>query len=126
MRMIIGGAYQGKLDYAVNEYGISKKEIADEYNYCFESSYIKCINNFHLIIKAFLEKGQDPIEATLRILEESPNVVIVMNEIGNGIIPLEKSERLWREEVGKIGCLLAQRAESVERIVCGIPIKIKG
>lgn len=124
MRMIIGGAYQGKLAYAVQKYSISENEIAD--GYINDNSNFKCINNFHLLIKSVLENGQNPIEATTEILRKNPDVIIIMNEIGNGIIPLEKSERLWREAVGKVGCLLARRAESVERIVCGLPIKIKG
>jgi len=31
-----------------------------------------------------------------------------MDEIGNGIIPIEKSERIWREEAGKVGCYVTE------------------
>ena len=51
--------------------------------------------------------------------------LIIMDEIGCGIIPLEKSERLWREAVGNVGCFLAERAEGVERIICGTAVRIK-
>ena len=49
-----------------------------------------------------------------------------MNEIGCGIIPLEKSERKWREITGRAGCIIAERAETVYRVCCGIATVIKG
>ena len=57
---------------------------------------------------------------------ENPDIVIIINEIGAGIIPLEKSERIWREETGRAGCILAENSAEVVRVICGIPVKIKG
>lgn len=124
MKMIIGGAYQGKTEYALKKYNISENEIADGENINKVSEY-RCIKNFHLFIKQMLTENKDPLEETRKVLLENPDIIIIMNEIGNGIIPIEKSERIWREQVGKVGCFLAEQAESVERIICGISVKIK-
>lgn len=127
MRMIIGGAYQGKTNYAIKKYNIESDEImSGETMEHDKLSEIKCISGYHLFVKKLLEKGFDPIGITEKILNQNSNIIIIMNEIGNGIIPIEKSERIWREQVGKVGCYLAERAASVERIICGQAVMIKG
>lgn len=127
MRLIIGGANQGKTDFVMKKYHISSDKIIGGENFrVTDVSGFGCIDNFHLFVKRLLEIGENPIEAAEKIMHENPDIMIIMNEIGNGIIPLEKSERIWREQVGKTGCFLAEKAESVERIVCGIAVKIKG
>lgn len=126
MRFIIGGAHQGKTDFAVKKYGLSTAEIADGETVDIHGiTNFKCVKNYHLLIKKILKNGEDPIEFTEKIIAENPDMIIIMNEIGGGIIPIEKSERIWREQVGSVGCMLAENAESVERIVCGICTKIK-
>lgn len=126
MKLIIGGAYQGKMDYVMRKYKITAEKIADGAALnVSEISDFECINNFHLLVKSLLENSKNPIEFTEKILLKNRGVIIILNEIGNGIIPLDRSERIWREEVGRVGCFLAERAESVERIICGAAVKIK-
>lgn len=127
MRLIIGGEAQGKLDFAVENYSIKTDEIANgEELDIYETENFRCINSFHLFVKKLLENGKNPVDFTKEILKKNPDVIIIMNEIGSGIIPIEKSERVWREYVGRVGCFLAERAETVDRIICGIVIRIKG
>jgi hypothetical protein len=126
MKFIIGGAYQGKTGYAMKKYGFTESEIMDGENPDMEKiADYRCINNFHLFIKKIVAQGGNPIVAAEKILNENPDIIIIMNEIGNGIIPIEKNERIWREETGHTGCFLAEKSESVERIICGMPICIK-
>ncbi|MBE7004246.1 MAG: cobinamide kinase [Ruminococcaceae bacterium] len=47
-------------------------------------------------------------------------------EIGGGVVPLDPGERAARERAGRLACLLAERAETVVRVFCGIPKTIKG
>lgn len=60
-----------------------------------------------------------------RICRENPEVIIICDEIGCGIVPLEKSDRDYRENVGRIMCRVVERAEHVERLICGIPQRLK-
>ena len=55
-----------------------------------------------------------------------PEIIFIINEIGCGIIPLEKSERIWREQTGRAGTVIAKNSDTVVRIICGIPTVIKG
>lgn len=52
--------------------------------------------------------------------------VVVCDEVGCGIVPLDPDDRAWRERVGRLCCDLAARADAVVRVVCGIPQMIKG
>lgn len=54
------------------------------------------------------------------------NEVVIATEVGGGVVPTDKNERAAREAAGRLGCLLAQRADVVVRVFCGIPIYLKG
>lgn len=60
------------------------------------------------------------------ILKKNPNAVITCDEIGCGIVPIDKTDRLWREMSGDACQYLAARAAKVCRVVCGIPMALKG
>ena len=125
MILIIGGVHAGKTEFAKNYFQLSEKEILDSSeNKNFKNA--KCIRNYHILIKKLCEEKQNPLAFTERLLQENPDCMIIMNEIGCGIVPLEKSERIWREACGTCSCLLAKHAEKVIRIICGIPVVIKG
>jgi len=51
---------------------------------------------------------------------------VIAAEVGGGVVPLDPAERAARERAGRLACLLAQRAETVVRVFCGIPKTIKG
>ena len=51
--------------------------------------------------------------------------VVMAVEVGGGVVPIDPVERQWREETGRLCCLLAQRAQRVERIFCGIAMTLK-
>ena len=52
--------------------------------------------------------------------------IVVCDEVGSGVIPTTQIEREIREATGRLCNQLAQKAESVVRLVAGIPTKIKG
>jgi len=52
--------------------------------------------------------------------------VVICNEVGSGIIPVDRKTRLGREAVGRLCVLLAKKADAVVRMGCGIPNIIKG
>ena len=52
--------------------------------------------------------------------------VVVLVDVGSGIVPLDPDERAWRDRVGSLARELAARADAVVRMVCGIPSYLKG
>ena len=61
----------------------------------------------------------------IRSAMEYPDCILICDEIGNGIVPMEAEERTYRECTGRILEGLAAQADEVVRVVCGIGQKIK-
>lgn len=51
---------------------------------------------------------------------------VLATEVGSGVVPADASEREARERAGLLNRLLAERAETVVRVFCGIPAYLKG
>ena len=117
MVLIIGGMAQGKRAFAEEKFGISPEEW--RYGLC-ESPYIY---GFEEIVRKY-----DDIELEEKLktqAEKYPDTVIICREVGAGIVPREKEDRLWRERVGRWGCRLAARSDEVYRVFCGMGSRIK-
>jgi len=127
MVLITGGAYQGKKDYALRTFGFNELDIADG-SVCNKEDIFsaKCVTNYHIFVKRMLEESADIIAVTKQLCTENENAVVIMNEIGCGIVPLEKKDRIWREMAGKCGCIIAENADTVIRLSNSIPVAIKG
>lgn len=52
--------------------------------------------------------------------------IVIVTEVGGGVVPVDEQERAWRENAGRLSCLLAQRADAVVRVFCGLPMVWKG
>lgn len=66
------------------------------------------------------------LEAMLCQLENCPGTLVaVSNEVGSGIVPEYPLGRDFRDLLGRVNQLLAQRADKVFFLVAGIPIEIK-
>lgn len=137
MVFIVGGSHQGKLEYGMNlvenRAGLSVADgSTDSYEQAYEAAVI---HKFHVYIKRMLESAvQKPqqigAEAFLNqficgIIEANPEVIIIMDEIGCGIVPMDPSERTYRDMAGRIGQRLAKEADQVHRVICGIGTRIK-
>lgn len=65
--------------------------------------------------------------ATPELIERlAAKAIVTCSEVGAGIVPLDAQERAWREAVGRMACELASQADVVVRMVCGIPVVLKG
>lgn len=126
MIFITGGAYQGKKEYAVS-LGIAVEDIIDGRTAKpSEITEFLCLTNFEAVVKKLSENGEDPLSFTKKLISDNKDSIIISTEIGGGIIPIDKNERIWREETGKCCCMIAEAADVVVRMVCGIPVRIKG
>ena len=51
--------------------------------------------------------------------------VVICCEVGLGVVPIDAEQRAWRELVGRTCTRLADQAERVVRMTCGIPHDLK-
>lgn len=118
MRLYIGGCFQGQAELARAETGIEPEDVTRD-----EALLAPAIDHFHELLR-----GLTPAEArafATELMEVNPGCVVVCDEVGMGVVPMEPEGRQWREAVGAAMCLLASHAESVTRAVSGIPVKLK-
>lgn len=132
MELWIGGYAQGKLELVQQRY--PKARVADEFNFRAllqaESKTGETViwNHFHLCARALLEEGRTTEEVrdlAAGVQERYPELVIISDEIGNGIVPMEAFERLYREETGRLLIQIAAEARQVWRVSCGLAQRIK-
>lgn len=104
--LIIGGAYQGKIAFAQENY-----------------PNLPMVKNLHLLVRENMKTGA----SSLTLLESLRGKCITCDEIGCGIIPLDSVERQWREEVGRLCCAVAAEPDTLLfRLTAGIPQRIQG
>jgi adenosyl cobinamide kinase/adenosyl cobinamide phosphate guanylyltransferase len=110
MELYVGGRAQGKTEYVTSTHPGQESRIWDE---------------FHLWVWQELQDGKNPEKDIAEFLEQNPDTIIICDEIGNGIVPMDAFEREYRERLGRILITIAAKADRVERVICGIGQRIK-
>lgn len=123
MELIIGGAYQGKTDYAQRAYGVTDAQIFTCTGLELDLR-ARCLRHLERYALACVRAGKEPAQA-LAALDLSDKILIC-DDISCGIVPLDQTERAWREATGRMTTLLARQAQHVTRIFCGLPLELKG
>lgn len=130
--IIIGGEAQGKLNVARAEYSnariIDGSDILSLTQVMNTDTDNLILNHTHLLIRRMLENRttqEDILKELMSLLslgkgQADKNIVMISDEIGCGIVPIDPFERQWREATGRILTALAGRADRVERVTCGI------
>ena len=122
MKLIIGGAYQGKRAFAMEKLGIPETQI-----FTCEDTHIDfskpCIDRLEDYVLACVRVGIDPMEQ-LKEQDLSDKVIICM-DIFCGVVPIDATMRLWRHTTALVCQYLAQNADSVSRIYCGLEQRLK-
>lgn len=124
MEMIIGGAFQGKSAYARKEHPRitwTDGEAADETALLSARGVL----GFEKYIRKELAAGRNVADLAEKLIAQNPEVVLVSEEVGYGVVPADAFVREYREAVGRICTKLAAHSTKVTRVVCGIGTVIK-
>jgi adenosyl cobinamide kinase/adenosyl cobinamide phosphate guanylyltransferase len=116
MVLIIGGRSQGKTEYANRTYVNVTDNLQDDIRKWLLNKESADNTQPDVLCDEFME------EELSTLPDDS---VIICDEVGYGIVPVERFERLYRDVTGRVCCRLAERAEEVVRVQCGIGVKIK-
>ncbi len=124
MKLYVGGCFAGQEQIAKDrEKGIDWADGA----VCSMQQIFRCggIYRFQEFIYRQIKEKKDLAGFAERLASENPDIIIVSDEVGYGVVPLDKTEREYREAVGRISAGLAAFAERVSRTVCGIEVVLK-
>lgn len=109
MRLIIGGSHQGKLNYALS------------LGYTMEDVATSLPTN-----KPILYGLQDLTRERPDLCAgDIPDCIVICDELGCGVVPLDYEDRAWRERTGRLCSDLAARADRVDRVFCGLVMRLK-
>lgn len=124
MDLIIGGAYQGKLEYAKQHFHMKDVFVCkpDLPELDFSKQAIYGLQRFVL---ACLRQGIEAREYLRQHQEQLADKIIICDDISQGVVPVEAEARAMREMNGRTLIWLAAEADSVTRVFCGLGQKIK-
>ncbi|MCR5109115.1 MAG: bifunctional adenosylcobinamide kinase/adenosylcobinamide-phosphate guanylyltransferase [Lachnospiraceae bacterium] len=109
MIFITGPKYSGKKEYV--------KELFSDTG----ETYDDCVFDAEMLVADTMSDEE------IKILADhlASKRAVTASEIGSGVVPTDKSQREFRERAGLLSGLLAQRADTVIRMICGIPQILK-
>ena len=126
MKLILGGYANGRTAYAMQNYQLTESD-------CFDAAAEplarwngqRLIPHAEQLVNPWLEQGKEPCTEILPWLERWQNAVLITQEVGCGLVPVTPQQRQLREAVGHFNRLLAECAETVERVCCGLGMQLK-
>ena len=124
MILIIGGAYQGKLDFAKSAFDLAQENIFA----CTggEIDFSKpCIDHIEEFTFACVQSGEDAVEYFRSHREQWQNSILICRDISAGVVPMGAQMRAWRQMNGLLCRYLSGAASRVSRIFCGLEERLK-
>ncbi len=94
-----------------------------------ETLFIDCLSVFlgNLFHYNGIKERFDELEELYEALRERKNpIIVISNEVGEGIVPDNELARLYRDQSGWMNQKVASLATHVIKMSCGIPITLKG
>lgn len=126
MELIIGGAYQGKTVYVKSRYGLGESETfvcsPDRAEIDFSRP---CVDRLEEFVWACVREDVDAAGYLRASRDKWKDTVFVCRDIFCGVVPVDKTERAWREAAGRAAAYLASEAAHVTRLFCGLPQTLK-
>lgn len=120
MVLIIGGAYQGKLEFAKEAFGITDADVcicsAEELDFSKPCIYK---------LEEFTALHLDPIGYFEAHRAEWQDSILILRDIFCGVVPMEAETRAWRQRTGRLAQYLSREAAQVSRIFCGLEQRLK-
>lgn len=74
------------------------------------------------VLQIVLQQMDSLMKAARKV---NKKLVLVTNEVGNGIVPAYALGRIYRDYIGIINVAIAKEADEVYEIKCGLPIRLK-
>ncbi len=125
MILIFGGAFQGKLEYAKEHWDFTEDDIF----YCKENLTIdlskKVLYGLEKFCFACVCEGAETQETLRMHAEPLDDKIIILDDVSQGVVPIDPNRRAWREEVGRTMLWLGREADEIHRVFCGLGQRIK-
>ena len=125
MILIFGGSYQGKLEFTKETFGVTENDVFT----CTVDSEIdwskKVLYNLDQAFLRHVREGKESRDVLKDHLDQLKDKILIVNDISQGIVPMERENRDWREMTGRAMLYISKEADEVYRVFCGLGSKIK-
>lgn len=126
MHLIVGGAYQGKLDFAKKKFGFGDGQVLTCTPETAEIDFSrKCIYHVEKFVLYCTRNGIEASKYFEEHKDEWKDSTFICEDIFCGVVPIDDELRAWREMTGRLSIYLSNESESVTRIFCGLEQKLK-
>ena len=119
MELVIGGAYQGKRDFAKEKFALADSDIYTSTEDSEPDWSARCLEHVERYVFYCVINDQ-PVSEKLR-----EDAVVLCDDIFCGVVPIDPMERAWREETGRLMGRVTAQAASVHRVFCGLGLRLK-
>ena len=110
MIFVTGPLYSGKKTYVKTRFGWNDAQLAP----------LAAAD-----VQKLVTGAETPAQLAALAAQLAQKTAVTAAEVGSGVVPIDKAQRAQREAAGRLAILLAQRAQEVVRVFCGIPTRIK-
>lgn len=124
MTLIIGGAYQGKLEFAREAFSLGEDDVFTCSGTEIDFSR-PCINALEEFTLACVRQGLDPVAYLQSHRAQWENAVFICQDLFCGVVPIDTELRSWRHTTGLVCQYLSREAARVSRIFCGLEQRLK-
>ncbi len=108
MIFVTGPLMAGKRTYIRTALGLTEEEFAEKAVWDVQDLAAQA-EDLHALAERLAEKD-----------------IVIATEVGGGVVPVAQEERAAREAAGRLSLLLSARADTVIRVICGLPQVLKG
>ena len=124
MIFVFGGAHQGRGDFVRGLLGFSEIRAAGEdvESLDFSTGAVCGLDRWAL---GCVRRGEEPADLLAAREAEWQGCALIGTDFSCGLVPMDAELRAWREANGRMNNFLAERAERVVRMFCGLPQVLK-
>ena len=130
MILVFGGAYQGKLEYVLDKFDMTAEDVYR----CSRDGELDLSKTVIYGLEEFVywctENGVEAKEVlagrfTSDELQPYADKIFIANDVSQGLVPMDATDRAFREMMGRTLLHLSKEAEEVHRVFCGIGQRLK-
>lgn len=130
MILVFGGAYQGKLEYVLDKFDMTAEDVYR----CSRDGEMDLSKTVIYGLEEFVywctENGVEAKEVlagrfTSDELQPYADKIFIANDVSQGLVPMDATDRAFREMMGRTLLYLAKEADEVHRVFCGIGQRLK-
>lgn len=125
MILILGGAYQGKRQFARENLGVSPEDMETLGENTILDFSKTCYAGIEELVLTLQKEKQEPVQWFREHRQALEDKIFICQDMFCGVVPMGAEMRAWRQNTGLVCQYLAEEANTVWRVYCGLGQRLK-